>query len=111
MSASTRPLDEQDASSAFAALGNPKRLALYRTLVRAGDAGLNVGDLQRLLGVPASTLAHHLSALVQSGLVLQERQGRETVSRVDFTRMRGLADYLIEECCTGVRIEHDEDAA
>ncbi len=111
MTARSHPLAEQDAASAFAALGNAKRLSIYRTLVRAGDAGLNVGELQRLLRVPASTLAHHLSALVQSGLVLQERQGRETVSRIDFTRMRALADFLVEECCTGVRIEHDEDAA
>ena len=45
-----------------------------------------------------------------SGLVVQERQGRETVSRVDYPEMRALAAFLVEECCTGVRIERAEAA-
>jgi DNA-binding transcriptional ArsR family regulator len=104
-------MHDDHAARSFAALGNATRLQLYRTLVRAGETGLNVGELQRLLAVPASTLAHHLASLVQAGLVTQERHGRETLSRVDYGLMRGLAAYLVEECCTGVRIEDGEDAA
>ena len=111
MAAPTSQLDAADAAAAFAALGNDKRLALYRILVRAGEAGVNVGALKRLLEVPASTLAHHLATLVGAGLVTQERVGRETVSRADFERMRALAGYIAEECCTGVRITDAEDAA
>ena len=104
-------MHDQQAARAFAALGNDTRLRLYRTLVRAGEDGMNVGELQRLVGIPASTLAHHLSALVQAGLVTQARKGRETVSRTDFEHMRGLAAYLVEACCTGVRIAHEDHAA
>ncbi len=34
------------------ALGNMTRLAIFRLLVRAGDEGLAVGDIQRSLAVP-----------------------------------------------------------
>jgi len=102
---------EQRAADGLAALGNRTRLRLYRLLVRAGDDGFNVGDLQRLLEVPPSTLAHHLATLARAGLVTQERRGREVTSRADYPAMRALVAYLTEECCTGVRLEGDDQAA
>ena len=102
---------EQRAADGLAALGNRTRLRLYRLLVRAGDDGLNVGDLQRLLEVPPSTLAHHLATLARAGLVVQERRGREVISRADYPAMRALIGYLTEQCCTGVRLEGDDQAA
>jgi DNA-binding transcriptional ArsR family regulator len=102
---------EQQAADGLSALGNRTRLRLYRLLVRAGDDGLNVGDLQRLLEVPASTLAHHLAALTRAGLVTQERHGREVVSRADYRSMRALVGYLTEECCSGVPRQGDDQAA
>jgi ArsR family transcriptional regulator len=102
---------EQQASDSLAALGNRTRLRLYRLLVRAGEDGLNVGDLQRLLEVPASTLAHHLATLTRASLVTQERRGREVVSRADYGAMRTLVGYLTAECCTGVPLAGDDQAA
>ncbi|PWJ16494.1 ArsR/SmtB family transcription factor [Jannaschia seohaensis] len=92
---------------ALAALGHDARLSIFRLLVRAGDDGLNVGEIGAHLGLPASTLAHHLAALVDAGLVLQERQGRATVNRVDFDRIRGLVAFLTEECCAGLAAPGD----
>lgn len=97
-------MDEDQAAERLAALGNRTRLRLYRLLVRAGEDGLNVGELQRLLDVPASTLAHHLAALARAGLVLQERRGREVVSRADYATMNALVGYLTDQCCQGVRL-------
>ena len=102
---------EQQAANSLAALGNRTRLRLYRLLVRAGDDGINVGDLQRLLEIPASTLAHHLTSLARAGLVVQERHGREVISRADYAAMRALVGYLTEQCCTGVRLQDDDRAA
>lgn len=102
---------ERQAADSLAALGNRTRLRLYRLLVRAGGDGLNVGDLQRLLEVPPSTLAHHLATLARAGLVTQERRGREVISRADYPAMRALVGYLTEQCCTGVRLEGDDQAA
>ncbi|WP_162631189.1 ArsR/SmtB family transcription factor, partial [Meridianimarinicoccus zhengii] len=57
---------------ALAALGHDARLSIFRLLVKAGDDGLRVGDIGAHLGLAPSTLAHHLSALVEAGLVLQD---------------------------------------
>lgn len=83
----------------LSALGAPARLRLVRLLVRAGDEGLSVGELQRRLGLPASTHAHHLALLVRAGLVRQERRGREVRCTAVFAAVRGLGEYLTEQCC------------
>jgi DNA-binding transcriptional ArsR family regulator len=93
------------------ALGNRTRLRLFRLLVRAGEDGLNVGTLQRLLKIPASTLAHHLAILTRAGLVIQKRQGREVISWADYDAINGLVAYLTEECCAGVPAEDESTAA
>ncbi|GAB6051357.1 metalloregulator ArsR/SmtB family transcription factor [Magnetospira thiophila] len=89
------------AANRLEALGNPTRLSIYRLLVKAGEAGLVVGDLRRALDIPPSTLSHHLAHLVRAGLVLQKRQGRELVCRTDYDVMSGLLDFLSAECCAG----------
>ena len=104
-------MNEEHAARSLAALGNRTRLRLFRLLVRAGGEGLNVGEIQRHLGIPGSTLAHHLGTLAQAGLVRQERNGREIVSTVDYPAMNGLVEYLTQECCAGIRIEDSTDAA
>lgn len=94
-----RANNTQDASDAFAALGAPQRLDLVLRLVRAGPRGMATGRLATAAGLPASTLSHHLRALSDAGLVKQTRQGRSLICTVDFDRIRGLADYLLAECC------------
>jgi ArsR family transcriptional regulator, arsenate/arsenite/antimonite-responsive transcriptional repressor len=89
-------------SVALAALGHEARLSVYRLLVKAGDAGLNVGQIADHLDLPASTLAHHLRALVHAGLVVQDKQGREIINRPDFDAMKHVMQFLTAECCSGV---------
>lgn len=102
---------EDRAAQRLAALGNRTRLRLYRLLVRAGEPGLNVGEVQRHLDVPASTLAHHLAILARAGLVSQERHGREVITRADYAAMQALVGYLTEECCAGVEDSAGSSAA
>ena len=104
-------MTEDQAADAFAGLANRTRLRLFRLLVRAGESGLNVGDIQRLLDIPASTLAHHLAALNTAGLVVQERHGREVISRADYDGVRRMVGYLTEECCKGVDLRRPDAAA
>ncbi len=87
-----------------AALGHETRLAVFRLLVRAGREGLSVGEIGAHLDMPPSTLAHHLRALVDAGLVIQERRGREVISRADYDAMHGTVSFLTSECCVGVKI-------
>ncbi len=81
------------------ALGHPTRLALYRLMVRAGPEGIPVGRLQEALGIPASTLSHHLAKLTAQGLVSRERQATTLICRADFETMTGLVGFLNDECC------------
>lgn len=92
---------------ALAALGHEARLEVYRLLVRAGDDGLIVNDIVAHTGLAASTLAHHLRALVGAGLVVQERRGREVVNRADYAAMDRTLGFLTDECCLGVSLVRD----
>lgn len=92
----------REIARALAALGHEARLDVFRLLVRAGDDGLIVGDIALHTGLPLSTLAHHLRALVTAGLVDQERRGREIVNTVNFAAMNRTVGFLSEECCQGV---------
>ena len=96
---------------ALAALGHDARLSIFRLLVKAGDEGLRVSDLGNHLGLAPSTLAHHLSSLVDAGLVVQEKRGREVFNRVDYPAMHSVLDFLTSECCAGVVLQVPEDAA
>jgi ArsR family transcriptional regulator, arsenate/arsenite/antimonite-responsive transcriptional repressor len=90
----------EDAASRLEALGNPTRLRIYRTLVKAGDPGLPVGKLQSRLAVPASTLSHHLKTLLIVGLITQERDATTLYCKANYPVMRGLVGFLVDECCT-----------
>lgn len=89
-----------DAAAQLEALGNPTRLKIYRILVKVGEEGIPVGQLQRRLGAAASTLSHHLQKMIQVGLVTQERQATTLICRANYATMNGLAGYLTEECCS-----------
>src|SRR5882757_5171688 len=92
-------MDVEKAARQLEALGNPTRLRVYRSLVRAGDAGLPVGQLQKKLGLAASTLSHHLHRLILTGLVSQERQVTTLICRANYPTMNSLIGFLVDECC------------
>jgi DNA-binding transcriptional ArsR family regulator len=89
-----------DAAAHLEALGNPTRLKIYRTLIRAGGVGMPVGRLQDKLKIAPSTLSHHIKALVVAGLVTQVREATTLVCHANYEVMRGLVDFLVAECCT-----------
>ena len=95
-------MDDAVASRAFSALGNAHRVAALRLLVQAGCDGLNVKALRERLALPPTTMNHHLRALADARLVVQERSGRELVSRANYHHIRELAGFLMEDCCRGV---------
>jgi ArsR family transcriptional regulator len=93
---------EQAAADALAALGNRTRLRIFKLLVRAGPEGANIGAIQRLIGIPATTLGHHLGTLAKAGLVDQERRSREVICTANYRAVREVLDYVREECCAGI---------
>jgi DNA-binding transcriptional ArsR family regulator len=93
---------ETDAAlAALAALSQTTRLAAFRRLVEAGQAGLPVGELRACLRLPPATLSAHLNVLRAAGLVSDEREGRVIRVRADYVRMNALIGYLTENCCAG----------
>lgn len=94
-------MDIQNAANALRELGHVTRLGVYRELVKAGPEGLPVGDIQKRLAIPASTLSHHLSALMSAGLISQERQSRTLFCRPCYSQLEQLIAFLTEECCAG----------
>jgi ArsR family transcriptional regulator len=94
-------MDRELAARCLAELGNMTRLDIYRLLVRAGPAGLNITEIQSRLDVPASTLAFHLRGLVTAGLVAQEKIGRAVICRAQYRQMNAVVAFLREECCKG----------
>ena len=94
-------MEENDVVRALAALAQPVRLRVFRSLVVAGPEGLTPGALTEALDVPATSLSFHLKELTHSGLVSQERQGRNLVYRAAFDRMNALLGFLTQNCCQG----------
>lgn len=92
-------MEIEEAANQLEALGNPTRLQVYRTLVRAGRNGLAVGQLQEWIGIPASTLSHHLKRLIDTGLVTQQRQATTLICRAHYPTMDALIGFLADECC------------
>lgn len=84
----------------FAALGHEVRLEIVRRLLAAHPHGMVAGELQQGLGIPASTLSHHLDALHQEKLVEQRREGRFLRYLADTEGLRDLLSFLYAECCT-----------
>lgn len=89
----------EEAAQGFAAMGSEARLKVLKALIRAGDPGLTVGEVQDRTGIAPSTLAHHLKFLAAGGLVTQEKTGRTVFNRADFDALEGLAQFILSECC------------
>lgn len=92
-------LDYDTAAMLLGELGNQTRLKIVRELVRAGNTGMPVGEIQKTLGVPNSTLSHHLNHLKSAGMVRQKRQGTVLRCFVDFDKIDRIVRFLTEECC------------
>jgi DNA-binding transcriptional ArsR family regulator len=93
-----------DAAAQLEALGNPTRLRIYRTLVKVGEDGIAVGQLQSRLGIAASTLSHHLQKLIQVKLLTQERRATTLICRANYEVMESLVSFLTKECCADQRL-------
>ncbi|MCW7540985.1 metalloregulator ArsR/SmtB family transcription factor [Aquabacterium sp. A7-Y] len=86
---------------ALAALAQPIRLRVFRTLVAAGGCGVVPSSLSECLGVPSPTLSFHLKELVHAQLVSQERCGRFLIYRASLEHMNCVVAYLTAHCCGG----------
>lgn len=96
-------MDHEQVALSLAELGNSHRLSVFRFLVKAGHDGASVGEIQKALGIPASTLSHHLARMVRVGLIRQEKHSRTIVCIPEYEHLESLIGFLQEECCAGVQ--------
>lgn len=92
-------MEIERAVTALGALAQETRLAVFRLLVQTGPAGLAAGRIADGLGVAPATLSFHLKELSHAGLVAARQDGRYVLYSANFSAMRGLLDYLTENCC------------
>jgi ArsR family transcriptional regulator, arsenate/arsenite/antimonite-responsive transcriptional repressor len=93
-------METELAAKRLAELGHKTRLSIFRYLVRVGPEGVPVGQIQAKLGIPGSTLSHHINRLVSVGLIRQVRQSRTLYCVPQFDALKELIEFLLAECCT-----------
>src|SRR6266852_8183474 len=84
----------------FSAMGTEPRLRIMQLLLSAHPEGLVVGDIQAELGIPNSTLSHHLEKLKNEGLVEVRRDGTFLWYTANTEALQQLLGFLYAECCT-----------
>ncbi|MEP6714060.1 MAG: metalloregulator ArsR/SmtB family transcription factor [Terriglobia bacterium] len=84
----------------FSAMGAGPRLRIMRVLLSAHPEGMIVSDIGSELGIPASTLSHHLEKLKNEDLVKVRREGTYLWYSANAEVLQRLLGFLYAECCT-----------
>ena len=87
-------------SDMMAAMGAEPRLRIMQLLLSAHPEGLVVGDIGQELGIPSSTLSHHLEKLKYEDLVKVRKEGTFLWYSASTDALRELLGFLYAECCT-----------
>src|SRR5215468_1616241 len=97
-----KPTEEEIARFAdvFSAMGTGPRLRIMRVLLSAHPDGMVVSDIGSELGIPASTLSHHLEKLKNEDLVRVKREGTYLWYSANTEALQELLGFLYAECCT-----------
>jgi ArsR family transcriptional regulator len=94
-------MDKYESLAAFSALSNAPRLDAFRLLIKAGEAGLPSGEIAERLGAKQNSTSTNLAILQSAGLIHSQRDGRSVKYRADMSGVRGLLEFLMEDCCGG----------
>lgn len=84
----------------LSAMGTEPRLRVMQLLLSAHPQGLVVGEIQNELGIPNSTLSHHLEKLKNEDLVRVRRESTFLWYTANTAALEELLGFLYAECCT-----------
>ena len=74
-------MDQSRASHAFATLGHPGRLAVFRLLMRFAPQGVRPTEIAEALGMKQNTLSHHLADLTYLALSMSRGSAVRSITR------------------------------
>jgi arsenate reductase len=92
---------ELEIPNRLSTLGHPQRLALFRLLMRRYPDRVPASELAQALGLKPNTLSTYVNALMQAGLISQERVGTSLRYAIDMQAARETVDFLLHDCCRG----------
>src|SRR6267154_2081819 len=84
----------------FSAMGTEARLRIMQLLLKSHPDGLVVSEIQAELGIPGSTLSHHLDKLRNEGLINVRRESTFLRYTANTETLQDLLQFLYSECCT-----------
>ena len=84
----------------LSAMGTEPRLRIVRLLLSAHPEGMAAGEVGDELGIPSSTLSHHLEKLRNEDLVRVRREGTYLWYSANTEALQDLLGFLYAECCT-----------
>ena len=92
---------ERTIPNRLSTLGHPRRLALFRLLMRRYPDHVPATELAKALELRPNTLSNYVRALTQAGLIHQERVGTSLRYAIDMKAAQETLDYLLRDCCRG----------
>ncbi len=93
----------------FSAVGTEARLRIMQLLLKAHPVGLVVNEIQAELGIPGSTLSHHLDKLRNEDLVNVRRESTFLRYTANTLALSEVLQFLYAECCTQNQAVRPED--
>jgi DNA-binding transcriptional ArsR family regulator len=84
-------LSYEETSEMLKALAHPARLKIVVGLVKDE---CNVAQIQRVLGLPQSTISQHLRILKNADIIKGRREGTKTCYRVIDARVRKIVEII-----------------
>ena len=92
-------MNAHDVSILFSALDHPTRVEVLMALLNTPKSGIPMGELSDALGIPASTLKHHLLEMEQAGIVCRIQEGRKSLLSVDTAKLDNVVELMRRICC------------
>ena len=81
----------EEISETFKALAHPARLKMVVGLIKDE---CNVAQIQKVLGLPQSTISQHLRILKNAGIIKGKREGTKTCYSVIDARVRKIVEVI-----------------
>src|ERR1700733_12299340 len=85
-------------ASRFSAIGAEPRLRIMQSLLIAPQGQRTVGEIQEEIGIPGSTLSHHLEKLRNEHLVTTRREGSFLWYKANGKVLNEMLGFLSLDC-------------